>query len=643
MCQKTKIWEISDQTTKTKTLPVPKQPNNKLSTVFSMSKFFGLQALDSRLGPPQDQAKLKRIIASVPPKSRWSTLEFKFYIAVFIIVVPLMLKQGIEISLSSHPNYPKYSHLLSDGWIFGRKVDNSDVQYSFFRNNFFLLVVLMISHVLIKSGCYKFFKIEKLTFDMVFGVIFLALAHGMNSLKILIHIVICYFAVRLAISMDKKHSGDLNYNEKFYRCGAISFIWVYGIAALYINDRYRDFQLFGAISPSLGGLDKIRGIIHRWDIFYNFTLLRTLSYNMDYIWRYYDLKNNIRDSTGIQLKELELSKKRTISQEELNLVNESNEIGAQKSYGGDAGLNSDLTDRERQAYPWSIYDYNFGNHLAYVLYTPLFIAGPILTFNDYLYQCRHTLSSINFERSVGYALRFITDLLTMEFMLHFMYVVAIAKVKLYEGYTPFQISMIGLLNLNVIWLKLLIPWRFFRLWALLDNMDPPENMIRCVDNNYSAMAFWRAWHRSYNKWVTRYIYIPLGGSKNRVFTSLAVFSFVAVWHDIEFKLLIWGWLIVLFLVPEIFLSSYFRKFNDQPWYRHVCGMGSVVNIWLMMIANIYGFCLGHDGTVGLLKNMLGTFDGGLFFITCSGCLFVGVQVMYESRDSEKRRGIDLRC
>lgn len=51
--------------------------------------------------------------------------------------------------------------------------------------------------------------------------------------------------------------------------------------------------------------------------------------------------------------------------------------------------------------------------------------------------------------------------------------------------------------------QLLIPWRFFRLWSLLDGLDPPENMVRCMANNYSTLGFWRAWHRSYNLWVVR--------------------------------------------------------------------------------------------------------------------------------------------
>lgn len=103
----------------------------------------------------------------------------------------------------------------------------------------------------------------------------------------------------------------------------------------------------------------------------------------------------------------------------------------------------------------------------------------------------------------------------METMLHTMYVVAIKDTSAWDGDSPAELSMIGLWNLVVVWLKvcfrymagadlqLLIPWRYFRLWALLDGMDPPENMIRCVLNNYSTLGFWRSWHRSYNLWVVR--------------------------------------------------------------------------------------------------------------------------------------------
>ena len=70
-------------------------------------------------------------------------------------------------------------------------------------------------------------------------------------------------------------------------------------------------------------------------------------------------------------------------------------------------------------------------------------------------------------------------------------------------------------------------------------------------NNYSALGFWRAWHRSYNLWIVRYLYIPLGGTQRLAATSILVFTFVALWHDLSPRLLAWGWLAALFILPEI--------------------------------------------------------------------------------------------
>lgn len=56
-------------------------------------------------------------------------------------------------------------------------------------------------------------------------------------------------------------------------------------------------------------------------------------------------------------------------------------------------------------------------------------------------------------------------------------------------------------------------------------------------------------------YLHRYIYIPLGGAKHAALTTVLIFTFVALWHDISFQLLAWGWLISLFILPEL-LAAY---------------------------------------------------------------------------------------
>lgn len=299
-----------------------------------------------------------------------------------------------------------------------------------------------------------------------------------------------------------------------------------------------------------------------------------------------------------------------------------------------------------------------------MLYSPLYLAGPILTFNDYIAQLRHASPSVTRTRTFLYGLRFFLVLLCMELILHYIYAVAISKSTTdWSTYSPGQLSMLAFFNLHIIWLKLLIPWRFFRLWALVDGIDPPENMVRCMSNNYSAFAFWRGWHRSLNRWVVRYLYVPLGGGESpskttatrksnfvakarRVTNVLAVFTFMALWHDINLRLLMWGWLITLFVLPEVVATLLFpaHKWKTRPTaYRVLCGVGAVGNILMMMMANLVGFAVGLDGLKGLLEGIMGSYSGVGFLVAACCALFVGVQVMFEVREGELRAGIRLKC
>lgn len=273
---------------------------------------------------------------------------------------------------------------------------------------------------------------------------------------------------------------------------------------------------------------------------------------------------------------------------------------------------SSLSERDRVAIPAHPNDYSFRNYVGYAVYAPLYLTGPIITFNDYISQCKYKSATIEVGRTIRYGIRFLFTLLAMEVILHYVYIQAITKANpAWNEYTAAHLSLLSFYNLHLIWLKLLLPWRFFRLWALIDGIDPPENMIRCVSNNYSTLSFWRSWHRSFYRWSLRYIYVPLGGSSFKsvadagrsILTYTLVFTFVALWHDIQMNLLIWGWLIVFFMMPEMMAGFMFpkRKWELQPTtFRMIACAGAVFNIFMMMAANLVGFAVGVDG----LKNII---------------------------------------
>ncbi|TVY38080.1 Glycerol uptake protein [Lachnellula subtilissima] len=579
----------------------------------------------------------------VAQPSKWNTPEFYLYYFVFLTIVPYMFWIAYDVSRPSDPNYQKFEPWLSPGWVPGRKIDLSDAQYSSFRRNLPYLAILVTFHPLLRkvynalrplpirsnsprpNGKSTYISAaeaddrleQRASFDFGWAFIFLAALHGFSALKILSILFINY---SLVTRLPRKY--------------VPAATWVFNICTLFANELSDGFKFGkmatyfspieygGAHSGSLlhawaAWLDSHGGILPRWHVLFNLTVLRLISYDLDYYWSL--------DARGGSL----------IEKKQLDPAN--------------------LSERDRVSIPAPTKEFNFRNYVAYTIYAPLYLTGPILTFNDYISQLKYPPASIETARTIRYGLRFLLVLLAMELVLHFDYCVAISKANPnWNDYTPAQLSLLSYFNLHILWLKLLIPWRFHRLWSLIDGIDPPENMLRCLSDNPSTIAFWRSWHKSYNRWLIRYIYIPMGGADSSTWIStirsfvnyLTVFTFVALWHDIKLNLLIWGWLIVLFMLPEAIAGYVFppRKWEDRKTaYRVICGIGAVGNLMMMMIANLVGFAVGVDGLKRIISGIFKDFSGMTFLVTASSVLFVGIQVMFEVRQGEARKGIYLRC
>ena len=69
-----------------------------------------------------------------------------------------------------------------------------------------------------------------------------------------------------------------------------------------------------------------------------------------------------------------------------------------------------------------------------------------------LHQLRNPIT-ITRREQLTYAIRFVVCMLTMETVLHTMYVVAIKDTAAWDDDTAAELSMIGFWNLVVVWLK----------------------------------------------------------------------------------------------------------------------------------------------------------------------------------------------
>lgn len=66
----------------------------------------------------------------------------------------------------------------------------------------------------------------------------------------------------------------------------------------------------------------------------------------------------------------------------------------------------------------------------------------------------------------------------------------------------------------------------------------------------------------------------------------------------------------LVYAPLAHLHGYLQ-FGNKPWYRHVCAVGAVFNMFMMMAANLVGFVIGTDGVSYMLQQLFGTTEGNV--------------------------------
>ncbi len=104
----------------------------------------------------------------------------------------------------------------------------------------------------------------------------------------------------------------------------------------------------------------------------------------------------------------------------------------------------------------------------------------------------------------------------------------------------------------------------------------------------SLREFWKRWHITLTRWLTDYIYIPLGGNqKGKVrlaFNTLVVFLISGIWHGAGLKFIIWGLghgIIVLF--EDI---SVIKKLKSKlpAWIATILNFAIVNFLWIFFRA-----------------------------------------------------------
>jgi len=541
---------------------------------------------------------------SSPAPVFFSTLNYTeiiFYISAVACAAWNVVSETIAITRPSGSVYPLIEHLLKTGWIPGRCIDLSDHQYQSFRSGILGLAAIYAAFATLN-------RLTKRSHSMatISTLVFLVALHGLRSVEILLLVTLNYVIVRLMQRM--KSSASL----------VVQFTWAMALALLVVFDglnRHSNWTLI----PEHWIPFQVPAALPRWSVIFKISLLRMISYN-------FDMHSVIPSDHRVEVCEKCLD---TVCLE----------------YRMSTHSHANSAD----SFCWM---------LRYIFYPPLYISGPIMTFNDFVFQQQQLRRPTVPWRSPSgrgialYALRWIASFVTLEVVLHFLYVNAIKSASAWTpSMSPLSYAGIAFFNLKTVWLKLLVIWRFARFFAMVDGIECQENLMRCMSNNYSTQDFWRNWHRSYNIWIRRYLYIPLGGSRRDSLRNLfIVFAFVAIWHDLDWHVLLWGLLIPVFLLPELLIGPLIYtgllRINRAAKYhaivgvpsRALCAVGATFNIFLMMLANLVGFGVGIDGSRVLLQKLLLNQAASMKFLgICAIVIFSGSQLMFTVRDLENAK------
>lgn len=200
--------------------------------------------------------------------------------------------------------------------------DNTDNQYSSFRDNIPYLFIVVILHPLLRrlydylcradtytqvrqtAPANNGFNLtqglsveaaadarleQRISFDFAFALVFVTALHGFSALKVL---GILYLNYKIATTVPKKYQPAAT--------------WIFNVGTLFANEifqgyPYKDVAAFihGNDGEGTWGawLDSYGGLMSRWEVLFNITVLRLISFNLDYYWSI-----NMRGGSPIEVR-----------------------------------------------------------------------------------------------------------------------------------------------------------------------------------------------------------------------------------------------------------------------------------------------------------------------------------------------------
>jgi D-alanyl-lipoteichoic acid acyltransferase DltB (MBOAT superfamily) len=463
---------------------------------------------------------------------------------------------------------------MEAGWITGRNMDLFDHQWRSFRNSIPLMASFVVVYILLVNFATKLSKSVHYASHLILGVCFVYILHGYACVFILV-LADMNFRISRAVAQ--------------YPTRGTAYVWIFNIIAMIAVPVYGDKLWVPEYLKVYKGLQN-------WTPMYHILVLKFISFGVDF------------NRAATSKKNWDMEK---------------------------------LDYKSRQETNRPVSEYSYKNYFTYILYAPLYVGGPMISFNAFQSQMQIPQTSYSFRDKVVYSMaRFVAIFFLMEVFCELIHVNAInngGNAVLGKVDSVVLALSLSVYQLLFMWLKFLLIWRFFRAWSIWCNIETIENMNRCLLNNYSMVQFWKDWHSSFNVWLVRYVYIPLGGSKSpgmKLLNTIIVFLFVAVWHDTEWRYIHWAWIVLAAIAPELVSRHVYYETKIGKKFRHNCPLigkvlvtvGGGLNVLLMMSANLVGYVYGIEGLSILTQTVV--HSSWLDMATIAWMLYSGVSTMY---------------
>lgn len=130
----------------------------------------------------------------------------------------------------------------------------------------------------------------------------------------------------------------------------------------------------------------------------------------------------------------------------------------------------------------------------------------------------------------------------------------------------------------------------------------------------SIREFYRRWHMTLGRWFTKYVYIPMGGSRRgmlrTLFNLLIVWILTSFWHGGSLNFLLWGMLLCFFIMAEKAAAAIFSQkkhpFPDFGGMRQIAAVLRHLYVWTVIPVTWMCFAISD---MGALKAYIGRMFG----------------------------------